>query len=111
MKKSIVGAVAAAIWVANVGITALAAYGLKHPKPYAPGPDVWRPSPDVGSERTRAATQSENAASSIVEIPMVTIVGYRRGAAEMQHETDVVIGPGTVTHPGTDSEVRKGVPR
>ena len=36
---------------------------------------------------------------------MVTIVGFRRGAAEMQHETDVIIGPGTVTHPGTDSEV------
>jgi len=98
MERTLALAVTVAVWVANVGVTALAVYGLEHPKPYTPGPDVWQPSPERPMRRADA-TRAAAAEPSAIEMPMVTIAAGRRGAAEMQRAPDVVIGPGTVTHP------------
>jgi hypothetical protein len=35
---------------------------------------------------------------TVLETPMVTIVGNLRGTAEMQGVGEVIVGPGTVTH-------------
>jgi hypothetical protein len=35
----------------------------------------------------------------VLVMPVVVIVGYVRGSAEMQGGQDLVIGPGTVTYP------------
>lgn len=35
----------------------------------------------------------------VLQMPQVTIVAPRPGVAEMQRPDDLVIGPGTVTHP------------
>lgn len=98
MERTLALAVTVAVWVANVGVTALAVYGLEHPRPYTPGPDTWQPSPEHPAKR-EITTRLVAAEPSAIEMPMVTIVAGRRGTAEMQGAHDVVIGPGTVTHP------------
>ena len=100
MERSVALIVTATVWVANVGITALAVYGLEHPRPYVPGPDTWQPSSEPLAKRS-VATQGAAAKPAIIELPMMTIVGSRHGTAEMQGAPDVLIGPGTVTYPST----------
>ena len=100
MKRSVVLSLTAAVWVTNIGVTALAVYGLEHPRPYVPAADVWQPSSELLAKQM-VATQAAAAEPPTIELPMVTIVGSRRGTAEMQRVPEVVIGPGTVTHPST----------
>ena len=100
MKRTSALAFTAAVWVANIGITGLAVYGLEHPRPYVPSVDVWQPSSEPLAKQM-VATQAPAARPPTIELPMMTIVGSRRGTAEMQRVPEVIIGPGTVTHPAT----------
>lgn len=97
MKRSTGWSVTAAVWIANVAVTALAFHALEHPRPYVPAADVWHPS-ETKYKRV-ADTKAEADEPAVTEMPMVTIVAGEHGRALMQGAPDVVIGPGTVTHP------------
>lgn len=108
MQKSIALRLTAVVWVANIAVTALAVVCLEHPKPYSPPPDVWRPSSEWAAKHVAYNTQAEIAPQASVAdegaplvMPMDTIVADGRGRAVMQGAPDVVIGPGTVTHPAS----------
>lgn len=94
----------AAVWIANIAVTALAIDGLNHPKPYVAAADVWQPSEPRYKvlEDTKAEVEPQDEMATI-QMPVDTIVAdaTRRGSAVMQGTPDVVIGPGTVTHPST----------
>ena len=98
MEKSFALRLTAAVWIANVGVTALAIYGLEHPEPYVASADTWRPT----ETRYKLAedTKAEPDQPAAIVLPMDTIVADR-GRALMQGAPDVVIGPGTVTHPSS----------
>ena len=96
----------AAVWIANIAVTALAIRGLEHPKPYVPAADVWQPSSEPRDKRavdTKHAIEPQlnHDEQAVIEMPMATIVANQHGRALMQGAPDVVIGPGTVTHPST----------
>jgi hypothetical protein len=104
MQRSVALRLTAAVWIANVAVTALAVHALEHPKPYVPAADVWHPS----ETRYKLATDTKVLADeptvddpTALVMPMDTIVASDRGRALMQSAPHVVIGPGTVTHPGT----------
>lgn len=91
MERSIALHLTAAVWLVNIGVTALAVHGLEHPRPYIAAADVWRPYEPRFKlvEDTKAEVGPEPADDT--------------GIAQMQGAPDVVIGPGTVTHPSTIS--------
>ncbi|HEX8790488.1 MAG TPA: hypothetical protein VF765_06020 [Polyangiaceae bacterium] len=100
MQRAIALRLTAAVWIANVGITALAIYGLEHPQPYVAAADAWRPT----ETRYKLAedTKAEPDQPAALVMPMDTIVAADHGRALMQGAPDVVIGPGTVTYPATN---------
>lgn len=102
MDRSIALQLTAAVWLVNIGVTALAIHGLEHPKPYVAAADVWQPSEPRFKlvEDTKAEVEPQPGDESVaIYMPMATIAADRRGNAELQAAPDVVIGPGIVTHP------------
>ncbi len=89
----------AAVWIANVAVTALAVHALEHPKPYVAAADLWRPTPTRYKLSEDTMGKLDEPAPMVM--PMDTIVASDHGRASMQGAPDVVIGPGTVTHPST----------
>ena len=94
MKKSMF---AGLVWVAAIASAALLVDKLN------PSPD--RPSvvgevPASSDLRAQGVEETivDTAEPTLLEMPMVTIVGRFRGAAEMQGVGAVIIGPGIVTH-------------
>ena len=100
MDRSIALRLTAAVWIANVAVTALAIHGLEHPQPYVPSADTWRPTET--KYRLTEDTKAEADPPATIEMPMATIVAEPPGRALMQGTPDVVIGPGIVTHPSTN---------
>jgi hypothetical protein len=99
MQRSAALHLTAALWIANVAVTALAFHALEHPRPYVEAADVWHPT----ETRYKLAEDTKGMADAptAIVMPMDTIVAGEHGRALMQGVPDVVIGPGTVTHPAT----------
>ena len=99
MRRTVALRLTAAVWIANVAVTALAVHALEHPKPMIGQADDWWPTETTfkRAEDTKAAADKPTA----IVMPMVTISTGETGRALMQGAPDVVIGPGTVTHPST----------
>ncbi len=104
---------AIAVWVAAIASAVVVIRQVEHPMRGTPAASGEIP---ARVTETRQSDVSQNALGedadydeSVTVLPMDTIVGHVRGVAEMQRQDEVIIGPGTVTHPGAAETVPKKV--
>lgn len=85
------------VWMVAVTSAALLVHKLNAPPDPAHLTGATAPANDaLGQAFDEPAV--DTAKPSVLELPVVTIVGSLRGTAEMQGASSVTIGPGTVTH-------------
>jgi len=100
---------AIAVWVAAIASAVVVIRQVEHPMrgtPAAGGEIPARVAVTRQSDVSQAGL-GEDDDGSIVVSPMDAIMGRVRGAAEMQRQDEVIIGPGIVTYPGAAKTVPK----
>jgi hypothetical protein len=94
MQKGMPAAIA--VWVAAIVSAVVVVHQVEHPMRGTPAARE-----EIVTDTTATTRQSDISQfglGDVVAMPMVTIVGHVRGAAEMQRPDDLVIGPGIFTH-------------
>jgi|SRR5579859_2970895 len=103
MKKRIIAAIAGGVWLAGIGSAAALTYDLDRPLVLIPATSSRTLTAGGSTQLLEAAHEETTVESSAVVMPEATIVAYPSstppGATEMQGTTDLIIGPGVVTHP------------
>ncbi len=102
---------AIAVWVAAIASAVVVIRQVEHPMRGTPAAGREIP-PRVTETRQSDVSQNDPVEEddddgSIMVFPMDTIVGHVRGVTEMQHQDEVLIGPGTVTYPGPAEMVQQ----
>jgi hypothetical protein len=86
-----VSVVSIVVWTAAMGSAALLIYETHRPLAYSTGANA--------ISEYAPVEPVVDTPEPVLELPMDTIVGSRRGAAEMQGADDLSIGHGVVTRP------------